>query len=102
MCVDCEQKEILMEEVKEYKNQTMKQRKDYDSKHAVLKKELTEMERVVLEEEEKVSKEEEDGSVVEFPSHEEKLSKEEEEDDDEEEGSERKAPPAVYEVLHAI
>ena len=44
-----------MREVKQYKNQTMKQRKDYESKHAVLKKELTEMENVL--EEEKISKE---------------------------------------------
>ena len=55
ICLDCEQKETLMREVKQYKNQTMKQRKDYESKHAVLKKELTEMENVL--EEEKISKE---------------------------------------------
>ena len=95
MCVDCEQKEILMEEVKGYKNQTMKQRKDYESKHAVLKKELTEMERVL--EEEKVSKEEDSSVVVVL---EEKNSKEGD-DDEEGEGSERKVP-AVYDVLHAI
>lgn len=50
MCKDCEQKESLMKELKEFKNRTAKQREDYESKYTVLKKELGQMEDVLLEE----------------------------------------------------
>ena len=50
VCKDCEQKESLMKELKEFKNRTAKQREDYESKYTVLKKELGQMEDVLLEE----------------------------------------------------
>ena len=44
VCKYCEHKEILMQEVKQFKNQTSKQIADYDSKHAAMKRELDKME----------------------------------------------------------